>query len=207
MLEEDNKMNTNTKWSAKDVITTVLLSVLLIVIQLLINMVCMASHFVSMVLSVGITCFVCAPVYFLMVRRVHKRFVSLLYMTLLGVVFLIMGDWFLLPYFIVVGLVCEAILWRKGSYDAPWRITAAWTVYSGLYQGVNLLPILAFWETFASNALASGMTQEYIDSYLSYYTQPGWLAVILIITVACGFAGSLVGSRMMAKHFSKAGVL
>ena len=138
-------MNTNTKWSAKDVITTVLLSVLLIVIQLLINMVCMASHFVSMVLSVGITCFVCAPVYFLMVRRVHKRFVSLLYMTLLGVVFLIMGDWFLLPYFIVVGLVCEAILWRKGSYDAPWRITAAWTVYSGLYQGVNLLPILAFW--------------------------------------------------------------
>ena len=32
-----------------------------------------------------------------------------------------------------------------------------------------------------------GMTQEYIDSYLSYYTQPGWLAFILIFTVACGF--------------------
>ena len=59
-----------------DVITTVLLSVLLIVIQLLITMICMASHFVSMVLSVGITCLVCAPVYFLMVRRVRKRFVS-----------------------------------------------------------------------------------------------------------------------------------
>ena len=72
---------------------------------------------------------------------------------------------------------------------------------------MNLLPILAFWETFSSNALASGMTQEYIDSYLSYYTQPGWLAFILIFTVACGFAGSLIGSRMMKKHFGKAGVL
>lgn len=200
-------MKPNAKWSAKDVITTVLLSVLLIVIQLLINMICMANHFVSMVLSVGITCLVCAPIYFLMVRRVHKRFVSLLYMTLLGVVFLIMGDWFLLPYFIVVGFVCEAILWKTDAYDNPWRITAAWTVYSGLYQGVNLLPILAFWEAFTSNALASGMSQEYIDSYLSYYTQPGWLAFILIFTVACGFVGSLIGSRMMKKHFGKAGVL
>lgn len=200
-------MKTNAKWSARDVITTVLLSVLLIVIQLAINMICMANHFVSMALSVGITCLVCAPVYFLMVRRVHKRFVSLIYMTLLGIVFLIMGDWFLLPYFVIVGLVCEWILWKEDAYSNPWRITAAWTVYSGLYQGVNILPILVFWQSFVSNALASGMTQDYIDSYLAYYTQPGWLAFILVFTVVCGFLGCLIGSRMMKKHFRKAGVL
>ena len=44
------------KWSVRDVITTVLLSAVLIVIQLVVNMVCMANDFVSMVLSVGITC-------------------------------------------------------------------------------------------------------------------------------------------------------
>ena len=43
------------KWSVRDVITTVLLSAVLIVIQLVVNMVCMANDFVSMVLSVGIT--------------------------------------------------------------------------------------------------------------------------------------------------------
>ena len=91
------------KWTVKDVITTVLLTVLLIVIQMVVNMVCMVNDFVSMVLSVGFTMLLCAPVYFLMVSRIHKRFVSLIYMTILGCVFLIMGNWYLLPYYIVVG--------------------------------------------------------------------------------------------------------
>lgn len=77
-------MKTTQKWNVRDVITTVLLTVLLIVIQLIVNMVCMANDFVSMVLSVGFTMFLCAPVYFLMVSRVHKRFVTLIYMTILG---------------------------------------------------------------------------------------------------------------------------
>ena len=58
-------MKTTQKWNVRDVITTVLLSAVLIVIQLVINMVCMANDFVSMVLSVGITMFLCAPVYML----------------------------------------------------------------------------------------------------------------------------------------------
>ena len=70
-------MKETNKWSVKDVITTVLLSAVLIVIQLVINMVCMANDFVSMVLSVGITMFLCAPVYMLMVSRIGKRFVTL----------------------------------------------------------------------------------------------------------------------------------
>ena len=49
-------MKETNKWSVRDVITTVLLSAVLIVIQLVVNMVCMANDFVSMVLSVGITC-------------------------------------------------------------------------------------------------------------------------------------------------------
>lgn len=134
-------MKETNKWSVKDVITTVLLSAVLIVIQLVINMVCMANDFVSMVLSVGITMFLCAPVYMLMVSRIGKRFVTLIYMTLLGVIFLLMGNWFLLPYFIVTGVICEVILWKEGSCQKPKRLTAAWTAASLLYNGVNLLPI------------------------------------------------------------------
>ena len=109
-------MDKKKKWTVKDVITTVLLSAVLIVIQLVVNMVCMANDFVSMVLSVGITMFLCAPVYMLMVSRIGKRFVTLIYMTILGVIFLLMGNWFLLPYYVLVGLLCEAILWKEGFY-------------------------------------------------------------------------------------------
>ena len=110
-------MKERKKWSVKDVITTVLLSAVLIVIQLLVNMVCMVNDFVSMVLSVGIAAFLCAPVYMLMVSRIGKRFVTLIYMTLLGAIFFLMGNWFLLPYFIVVGFLCEAILWKQDRPD------------------------------------------------------------------------------------------
>ena len=118
-------MKETNKWSVRDVITTVLLSAVLIVIQLVVNMVCMANDFVSMVLSVGITMFLCAPVYMLMVSRIGKRFVTLIYMTLLGVIFLLMGNWFLLPYFIVEGIICEVILWKRGACGDPKRMTDA----------------------------------------------------------------------------------
>ena len=48
-------MDEKKKWTVKDVITTVLLSAVLIVIQFVVNMVCMANDFVSMVLSVGMS--------------------------------------------------------------------------------------------------------------------------------------------------------
>ena len=192
------------KWSVKDVITLVLMTVLLIVIQLGINMVCMVNDFVSMVLSVGITMFLCAPVYMLMVSRIGKRFVTLIYMTILGVIFLLMGNWFLLPWFIVVGVLAEIILWKGIT---PNRLTAAWIVSSLLYNGVNLLPVWFFWGTYYSFAIASGMEQSYIDAYVQYYTAPGWVAFILIFTMFCGFLGSLVGRKLIQKHFKKAGVL
>lgn len=199
--------NETTKWSVKDVITTVLLSVLLIAIQLIVNMVCMANHFVSMVLSVGITMLLCGPVYCLLVRRVNKRFVTLVYMSILGLVFLLMGNWYLFPYFVVIGCLCEAILWREASRRKAGRLAAAWTLASLLYNGVNLLPLWFFWDTYHDFALKSGMEQSYIDSYVHYYRSPGWLAFILLFTTACGLVGSLIGGRLMGKHFKKAGVL
>ena len=192
------------KWSVKDVITLVLMTVLLIVIQLGINMICMVNDFVSMVLSVGITMLVCGPVYFLMVNLIRKRFVSLVYMTLLGLVFLIMGNWFLLPWFIVVGILAEIILWKGITLN---RLTVSWTVSSPLYNGVNLLPVWFFWDTYYSFAVASGMEQSYIEAYVQYYTAPGWVVFILIFTMFCGFLGSLVGRKLIQKHFKKAGVL
>ncbi len=194
-------------WTVRDVVTTVLLSVLLVAIQLVVNMVCMVNDFVSMTLSVGITMLLCGPVYVLMARRVGKRGVTLLYMTLLGIVFLLMGNWFLLPWFVGVGLVCEAILWKRGSYDSSARLTGAWTVASLLYNGTNLLPIWFFWDTYYSFAVASGMEQGYIDAYVSYFTEPGWVLFIVAFTTVCGFVGARVGGGLAGRHFKKAGVL
>ncbi|MBQ9068385.1 MAG: MptD family putative ECF transporter S component, partial [Eggerthellaceae bacterium] len=106
-----------------------------------------------------------------------------------------------------VGLVSEAILWKRGSYSNPKRIIASWTANGLLHQGTNLLPILFFWDVYYSFAMESGMDQSYVDDYLKYYTEPGWLAFILILTLVCAFVGALIGTKLLDKHFRKAGVL
>ena len=53
---------------------------------------------------------------------------------------------------------------KRGARGDPKRMTAAWTAASLLYNGVNLLPIWFFWDTYYDFALASGMEQSYIDS-------------------------------------------
>ena len=51
------------------------------------------------------------------------------------------------------------------------------------------------------------MEQSYIDSFVHYYTSAGWLAVIILFTFFCGFLGSMIGGKLIQKHFKKAGVL
>ena len=201
------KMNENKGLQIKDVITTVLLSIVLIMIQLVVNMICMANHFISMTLSVGLTMFLCGPVYCLLLHRVRKHFVSLVYMTILGVIFFLMGNLYLLPYFILIGIISEIILWKESSLRKPKQVILSWTVASLLYNGVNLLPIWFFWDTYYDFAVKSGMEQSYIDSYVYYYTVPGWIIFILIFTTGMGLLGSCIGNKLMNKHFKKAGLL
>lgn len=146
----------------------------------------MTNHFVSMVLSVGFTMFLCAPVYYLLLCRVRKHFVILVYMSIVGMIYMLMGNWYLLPYFVAVGMICEAILWKDCSERNPKQIIASWTVASLLYNGVNLLPIWFFWETYYSFAKSSGMDQSYIDSYISYYKTPGWTGSGSVLSRAIG---------------------
>lgn len=202
-----NKNNEINKWKIKDVITTVLLSILLITIQLIINMICMANHFVSMVLSIGFTMLLCGPVYCLLLHRVRKHFVTLTYMTIIGIIFLLMGNWYLLPFFIFVGIICECILWKDVSLRKAKQVTASWTAASLMYNGINLFPIWFFWDTYYDFALKSGMERSYINSYVHYYTNPKWIIFILIFTTATGFIGSLIGNKLMNKHFKKTGLL
>ncbi len=203
----NSKKHETLKWEIKDVITTVLLSLLLVFIQFVISMICMLNNFVSMVLSIGFTMLICAPVYYLLLCRVRKHFVTLVYMSIIGIVYLLMGNWYLLPYFIVVGIICEIILWKDCSKRNAGQISTAWTVSSLLYNGINLLPIWFFWETYYNFAKSSGMEESYINSYAHYYSTLGWVVFILLYTTACGFIGSLIGKKIVRKHFEKAGLL
>ncbi len=195
------------KWTVNNVITTVLMCVLIIVIQLVVSMICMMNEFVSMVLSTGFSMLLCAPVYFLLVQKVSKRGVSLVLMTMMGIIYLLIGNWYLLPYLMVVGLILELILWKNGATKNPRRLTVAWLTASLLHNGINLLPIWFFWDVWYKFASESGMSTAYINTYKYYFSNGGWLLFIVLFTTLCGYIGSLFGSALIKKHFEKAGIL
>lgn len=197
----------SSRWTVRDVIATVLLSVVMIVIQAALNVIFMFNNFASMVLSTGVIVLVLGPVYALLITRVAKRGASLAYLTMVGMVYLASGNWYLLPWYVLVGLICEAILWRDGSCQDSRKVIATCTVSGFLHQGTNLLPIVLFWDTYYAFSTSAGQDPTYVNDYLLYYTNPAWLAFILAFTLVCALAGGMIGGRLIQKHFQKAGVL
>ena len=197
----------SSRWTVRDVITTVLLSVVMIVIQAALNVIFMFNNFASMVLSTGVIVLILGPVYALLITRVAKRGASLAYLTMVGMVYLASGNWYLLPWYVLVGLICEAILWRGGSCQDPRKVIAVCTVSGFLHQGTNLLPIVLFWDTYYAFSTSAGQDPTYVNDYLLYYTNPAWLAFILAFTLVCALSGGVIGCRLIQKHFQKAVVL
>ncbi len=200
-------MKKSSKWSVNNVITTILMSLLLIVIQFAVNMVFMFNEFTSMVLSTGVTMLLLAPIYFLMVQKVNKRGVSFVYYSIVGIVYLIMGNWYLLPYMMIVGAILGLILLKEGSFNDSKKLSMAWITASLLQNGVNILPIVLFWNAWENFARQSGMSDEYIKAYAHYFTDAKWVIFIIIFTTLCGVIGSVFASKLLKKHFKKAGIL
>ncbi|GAA0741314.1 MptD family putative ECF transporter S component [Clostridium oceanicum] len=197
-------MNKINKFSVRDIITMVILSVLIVVVQLAVNAVSMVNEFFSLVLSSGVVCFLSAPIYVVMIKKVKKPLVTFVYSSILALVYLMMGYWFISIYLILVGIICELFLYKNQNNK---QIIKAWTFFSMAYVGTSILPIFIMWDDYVTASLNGGMTMEYINSYKNYYTEPKWIIFIVAFAAISGLIGSYYGTKLTKKHFDKAGVL
>ncbi len=196
-------------WGIKEVITTVLLSVLIIVLQLAVASLSVFSIDFSMVASTALACFVAAPVFMLMTMRVRKFGTTIILAALTSLAFCAMGNyWYMVPFYLAGGLVVDLMLLKQEWRIDPNRVCLAWTVYSAMYVASSLLPIAINVNAYVEEATTVRMLdQSYIDAYLFYFGQVEWIVGIVALTALGGFLGSLLGKRMTRKHFEKAGVL
>ena len=200
-------MNNTQKWGAKDVISVILFSMLLMIIQLIITTVCMVNIVLSAVFSFAIIGLICAPIYFLMVSKINKHYVTFIYCVLLGLIYFFMGHWSTIFLFLFMGIVSELILWKENSCLNFKKVSLAWIVQSVLYIGVNLMSVLFFWDDYLMTAESQGMSIDYANAYSTYYTQPMWLTINVVVTIIFAAVGCLLGKKILEKHFKKAGVL
>jgi energy-coupling factor transport system substrate-specific component len=198
------------RWGVKEVVTAVLFSALIIVIQISIAAISTINIDVSMVASTAISSFAVAPLYFLMIMRVNRFGTTIFLAGLTSLAFCLMGNyWYMIPFYFAGGLIIELLFLRTPALRSkPNCVVGAWTTYSSLYVLSSIIPIYVNLTAYIQETLeVRQVGQAYIDAYLKYYTSWEWLVGIVAITAIGGLLGALVGKRLMKKHFAKAGAI
>lgn len=196
------------KLSVKDIITIVILTVLMIALSHGIGGILSFNLFATLVLAPCIVSFAIAPIFMLMAVRIKKRGVFLIYTILTGIPFLLTGFWFVSAYITVVGIVGELVFFRNiDNYSNTKKLIIFWPIYNIFWVGMSVIPVWFMKETYKQTALSGGFSQEYIDSLVKYFSTPHWMILIWGLAVIGGLLGSLLGRKLLNKHFSRSGVI
>ncbi len=190
--------------TGKDFVAIGIYSVLIRVIVTVVGMLFMPFMVVAFPFITGACVLVAAPVYLLMAYKVGKRGVMFLFCTIIGLTYVLMGAVYILPYMLIAGILCEAVMWKKGSYRSFWHNAASYSVYSVLYLGAMYFPICVFGKEYF---VQFGLTQEGTEILAKYVLTPSWAAISILITVLMALAGCLIGRRLLKKHFIKSGLV
>jgi energy-coupling factor transport system substrate-specific component len=153
--------------------------------------------FTPLILSV-----VLGPVYMLYAAKISKPWAIMLLAVLVGLLTSMDGFWICLIWSLALGLASEFIAGR-GTGSGK-RLVLSFIVFAGTNMGPAWMLLLA--------------KQRFLDACAGYYGQdyantidrltPWWIIFAFIaMAIVGGLAGGLLGSRILKKHFEKAGVV
>lgn len=154
----------------------------------------------------GVCAFFTAPVFMLMTYKVAKRGTILISVTVFVLVYALMGYVYLLPYGIITGVVCEAVMWKKGAYRNFWHNMGGYTVFSILmYIGSTYVPIYILGKGYYMTM--QSQNTEAAALHIQFAFSPMWVAIAVGTAVFMSVAGCFIGRRILKKHFVKAGLI
>lgn len=188
------------KLKMKDIATIGIFSALLFVV----TMVAGALMGISMVLnmySVAVVAVLSAPLYMLIMAKVHKKGAVLLTFAIVGILWGLFGGIFVLIWMLGFGVVGE-VLASKSKYQNYKMLTVSFGLYSvGYYLGAiaPLYYYTAFWYGF-------DRPKETVDAMIAAAHSTAGLAAIPVTLIAI-VIGAVIAKRMLKKHFEKAGVI
>ena len=188
------------KLKMKDIATIGIFSALLFVV----TMVAGALMGISMVLnmySVAVVAVLSAPLYMLIMAKVHKKGAVLLTFAIVGILWGLFGGIFVLIWMLGFGVVGE-VLASKSKYQNYKMLTVSFGLYSvGYYLGA-IAPLYyypAVWYGF-------DRPKETVDAMIAAAHSTAGLAAIPVTLIAI-VIGAVIAKRMLKKHFEKAGVI
>lgn len=142
-------------------------------------------------------------VFMLFLTKVKKFGMIWIMSILMGILMLLTGmSYYALVVGIFSGLAAEWI-YRSGKYASASKAVLTNAVFS-LWLVANYLILYLDREYFLTSR-AESVGQAYADS-VDKLLPPWSFAVLVVVCFLCGLIGGLLGRKMLAKHFKKAGI-
>lgn len=192
----------------RDVVLVTLLTALWLVIAvMIIGGITAVNMFAGFVVAPMLALAVCGVIFVLMCAKAPRRGTLLLMSVIIGLyVFLTSGFVVVAVIDVAAGVLMEIIVSGKDGYRNPVRLTIAYAVFGICWNVAPAAQILVAKESMIETFLAQGLTLEYIESTMSYYSVTN--LALAVVSIAIGAViGVAIGRRLLKKHFAPAGVV
>jgi energy-coupling factor transport system substrate-specific component len=189
--------------SARDLMNVAMFAVIYFVVVYAVAMLGIISPLV-MLLTLPLSIVAAGIPYLLFLTRVKHAGLVTLFAVVLGALYLVMGHpWISTLLTVALALVAEVILWA-GRYRSRWAAIWAYAVFSVWFVG-PMLPLLLNRAEYLSSPGMQAMGADYVASF-DQVVSVGALWAYNGATLVCGVLGGLLGSRLLTKHFTRAGL-
>ncbi len=142
--------------------------------------------------------------FMLFLTKAQKPGMVFIMAILIGLICFVFGySWMAIAACSISGLLAEFFL-KAGDYKKFKYIALSYSVFS-FWIITFALPIWVIGDTYIAG-IRQSVGDQYADGLLTY--MPGWMAFAgLALLFVGGILGALLGSKMLKKHFIKAGIV
>ncbi len=145
-------------------------------------------------------------IYMLLMAKVPKKGAAFLLGMITAFIYLGIGEctWTILLSFAAAGIAAEIIRGALG-YKSQMSIILSCGALTAGFIG-SPLPMWLFQKSYMESIIEMGMNEAYVYELQSLISPLSFIEFILIAFVG-GVIGALIGSKMLRKHFEKAGIV
>ena len=187
----------NKKLNAKDFILIGVLTALMWIICMIISTVMSIAGPVTNVFYPAVTAVPNGIVMMLLLAKVPKRGTFTICGTIQGILFLLVGGFWLIPVFLIMGR----------SEVTMKSMMVAYTIFSGIFAfGAIVGPMSFLRNAFVGAMEKNNIAREYIDGMIQITS--GFMPVVIVAAgLLGGLLGGYIGQKTLKKHFIKAGLV
>ncbi len=197
----------NKKLNAKDFILIGVLTALMWIICMIISTVMSVAGPVTNVFYPAVVAIPNGIVMMLLLAKVPKKGVFTISGTIQGILFLLVGGFWLIPVALIAGgLICDFLV--MGGRDISMKaMIIAYTVFSGIFAfGAIIGPMSFLQGAFVGAMEKNNIAPEYIQGMINITS--GFMPIVIFVAgLLGGLIGGYIGQKALKKHFIKAGLV